>query len=106
MKPPLTEPGAIDTSPATCEQFLLYMSCAPPLIAAVAQNVVKKIARTLPDIHILHDGVSTSWAAQSGKTTLNCEYRKYKKKKKMGKNYKTMYTMSYEGCDVMLRYFH
>ena len=35
------------------------------------------------------------------KTTLNCENRIIHKKKKIGKNYKTKYDVSYEGMDVI-----
>ena len=39
----------------------------------------------------------------NGKTTLNCEYRIIHTKKK-GKKIHNQYNMSYQGCDVMLRY--
>ena len=101
LQPTLTDPGAVDTSPATCYQFLLHISCS----ALLLQHAVVKIANITRYSHI-------AWwnAYELGRTTvyllkatLNCEYRIIQKKK-LGKNYKTKYNMSYEGCDVMLRY--
>ena len=69
------------------------MSCTPPCCCACCRNKNRKHYSILACYCMME---CLRAGPDNGKTTLNCEYRIiHKKKKKVGKNYKTRYNMSY-----------